>query len=87
MAALVQGSSARRLAVVLDMGLAPAQPCQQPLLYEQCLELVYCLADQLQSREATLTLLRQPPQSLFMSQIGNVLQADDDQHQEVSVCT
>ena len=71
------------LAVVLDMALTPTQPQQQPLLYEQCLELLYRLSEQLQSREAMLSLLRKPPYSLLMSQIGVVLQVDETQHQEV----
>jgi len=74
------------LAVVLDMALTPSQPQQQPLLYEQCLEVLYRLAEQMQSREAMLCLLRRPPYSLLMSQIEYVLQVDEEQHQEVSVC-
>ncbi len=71
------------LAVVLDMALTPSQPGQQPMLYEQCLELVYRLAEQAHSREAMLSLLRKPPYSLLMSQIGVVLQVDEDRPQEV----
>ncbi len=71
------------LAVVLDMALTPTQPGQQPVLYEQCLELVYRLAEQPHSREAMLSLLRKPPYSLLMSQIGVVLQVDEDRPQEV----
>ena len=71
------------LAVVLDMALTPSQPQQQPVLYEQCLELVYRLAEQPQSREAVLSLLRKPPYNMLMSQVGPVLQIDEDQHQEV----
>ncbi len=71
------------LAVVLDMALTPSQPGQQPMLYEQCLEVVYRLAEQGHSREAMLGLLRKPPYSLLMSQIGVVLQVDEDRPQEV----
>lgn len=66
------------------MALTPSQPGQQPVLYEQCLELVYRLAEQAHSREAMLSLLRKPPYSLLMSQIGVVLQVDEDRPQEVS---
>ena len=72
------------LAVVLDMALTPSQPGQQPVLYEQCLEVVYRLAEQGHSREAMLCLLRKPPYSLLMSQIGVVLQVDEDRPQEVN---
>ena len=65
------------------MALTPSQPGQQPVLYEQCLELVYRLAEQAHSREAMLSLLRKPPYSLLMSQIGVVLQVDEDRPQEV----
>ncbi|KAL0044481.1 hypothetical protein WJX82_009054 [Trebouxia sp. C0006] len=73
------------LAVVLDMALTPSQPGQQPMLYEQCLEVVYRLAEQGHSREAMLGLLRKPPYSLLLSQIGVVLQVDEDRPQEASI--
>ena len=71
------------LAVVLEMALTPTQPHEQPLLYEQSLQLLYCLTEHGQSREAMLTLLRQPPYSMLTSQIGNVLQADEPASDEV----
>ena len=74
------------LAVVLEMALTPSQPAEQPLLYEQSLQLLYSLSESLQSRDATLTLLRKPPYSLLTSQIGSVLQADEAQEEEVSKC-
>ena len=67
------------------MALTPTQPHEQPLLYEQSLQLLYSLAEHLQSREAMLTLLRQPPYSMLTSQIGHVLQADESASDEV--CT
>lgn len=73
------------LAVVLDMALVPTQPQQQPFLYEQCLQLLYRLAEQLQTRDAMLTLLRQQPFNLLISQIGQVLPAEDVQ--QLQVCT
>ncbi|DBA92469.1 TPA: hypothetical protein ACH3X1_002702 [Trebouxia sp. C0004] len=73
------------LAVVLDMALTPSQPGQQPLLYEQCLELLYRLAEQPHSREAMLSLLRKPPYSLLMSQIGVVLQVNEERAPEAQV--
>ena len=66
------------------MALTPSQPGQQPVLYEQCLEVVYRLAEQGHSREAMLGLLRKPPYSLLMSQIGVVLQVDEDRPREVN---
>ncbi len=69
------------------MALTPSQPGQQPVLYEQCLEVVYRLAEQGHSREAMLGLLRKPPYSLLMSQIGVVLQIDEDRPQEVIMPT
>ena len=72
------------LAVALDMALTPSQPTQQPLLYEQCLDLLYRLADHMHTRHPLLTLLRTPPYSLLMAQISFVLQADQGLvHQEV----
>ena len=73
------------LAVVLEMALTPTQPQEQPLLYEQSLQLLYSLAEHAQSREAMLSLLRQPPYSMLTSQIGNVLQADEPANDEVCV--
>lgn len=71
------------LAVVLEMSLTPSQPQEQPLLYEQSLQLLYSLSEHLQSRDAMLTLLRKPPYSLLTSQIGTVLQAHEAQTDEV----
>lgn len=71
------------LAVALEMALTPSQPQEQPLLYEQSLQLLYSLSEHLQTRDAMLELLRKPPYSLLMAQIGNVLQADKAQDEEV----
>lgn len=69
------------LSVVLNLALAPGQPRQQPLLYEQSLQLLYRLSEQLQTRDAMLTLLRQTSYSMLISQIGEVLPAEDfEQH-------
>lgn len=73
------------LAVVLELALTPSQPLEQPLLYEQGLQLLYSLAEHGQSREAMLTLLRQPSYSMLISQISTVLQADAPASDEV--CT
>ena len=71
------------LSVVLNLALAPRQPRQQPLLYEQSLQLLYRLSEQLQTRDAMLTLLRQPSYSMLISQIGEVLPAEDFEQHEV----
>lgn len=65
------------LSVVLNLALAPGLSQQQPLLYEQSLQLLYRLSEQLQTRDAMLTLLRQASYSMLISRIGEVLPVDD----------
>ncbi|KAL3148728.1 hypothetical protein ABBQ38_014140 [Trebouxia sp. C0009 RCD-2024] len=75
------------LGVVLNMVLTPTQPHEQPLLYEQCLQLLYSLSEHLQTRGPMLTLLRQPPYSMLAPQIRSVLQSDEPGTEEESLHT
>lgn len=75
------------LGVVLNMALTPTQPHEQPMLYEQCLQLLYSLSEHLQTRGPMLTLLRQPPYSMLTPQIRSVLQSDEPGNAEVSTAS